>query len=40
MINDIKLPKESEDQEYSSTHPPPTMRIIAVKESVISIGKC
>ena len=29
MIDDLELPKEPQDQEYSTTHPPPSMKITA-----------
>ncbi|KAK3843841.1 MAG: hypothetical protein J3R72DRAFT_398754 [Linnemannia gamsii] len=38
VINDIELPKEPEDQEYSSIHPPPTMRITASQINDLSFS--
>ncbi|KAK3844575.1 MAG: hypothetical protein J3R72DRAFT_473208 [Linnemannia gamsii] len=38
VINDIELPKEPEDQEYSSIHPPPSMRITASQINDLSFS--
>ena len=39
VIDDLELPKEQEDQEYSTTHPPSSLRITASQINDLSFSR-